>query len=218
MSPLAEHREARQPCPPILIDIDVVLQRPPPPRRRQPDIVGHRAAGDEHSAPRRRQGEELLQPVDGDDFHPRAEWRGGPHPGVLIECGRQPLGRQRSRGCPTDDEMEEATASRTDRGIHPRIDQLPHRLQRAVAILRQRSSEGWGYQLRGRRPHRSVGERGDVASGCLMNQIEGLVDVAEMIDRIGHLMHSGHSERDARCPRHPSRPRFCRDDLDTEYG
>jgi hypothetical protein len=72
--PAGEDREARQPGPPILIDVDVVLQRPPPPRRRQPDIVGHCAAGDEHSAPRRRQGEELLQPVDGHDFHPGAEW------------------------------------------------------------------------------------------------------------------------------------------------
>ena len=47
MSPLA-NTGGRQPSPPILIDIDVVLQRPPPPRRRQPNIVGHRATGDEH--------------------------------------------------------------------------------------------------------------------------------------------------------------------------
>ena len=138
-----EHRDGGQAGEATRVDLGAVALGPPAAGRRERGEVRHRRAGGEDAAPRRREGEEVLQPLDRELLQPRAERRRFPCERVLVVGRRQPVRGERGGGAAADDPVEEPRTGRPQgRGV--RRGELADRGERANAALGQPAAEGSG--------------------------------------------------------------------------
>jgi hypothetical protein len=190
MPSIASALTGRQGCEPLLLDVDAVLPSPPAARGREPGEVRRRRAGREHAAPRRRQPEELLQPVHGDLLELHGERRRDPVERDLVERAREPVGRERGRRPAAHHEVEEARPGRPRRADLGRLDQRAERRDRADSFVRERAAES---VRRPDGPHERLVHAGQVLGGLPRDEPEALVQRVAVEDRVGHcgdpLMH-----------------------------
>ncbi len=136
-----QHGHLRQPREAALGGVDAELLAPPLPCGRQAHEIRHRRAGDHYAGPRRRQTEQLFQPVQRLALHLDADRGQDPGVGHRIERRREQVGPERGRRVATDDEVVTARPGGVRPGQLTEPQQLFDGCLGAAAGLRQRAPQ-----------------------------------------------------------------------------
>ena len=135
--------------------------------------VRHLTAGDESERGGLGQAEQLLQPGAGDLLDDACRGHRERLSGVLIPGGREPVGGDRRRNRPADDEAEEASARARHQARISVAGKLLDDLEVARGLLGERASEGRPQLVDAcLRPHWPLLERVEVVGSDLRRALE----------------------------------------------